>query len=38
MFVRSPVTQIVDAKIDNLIFLRALYHAFAQWGAADLGK
>jgi hypothetical protein len=28
----------MNAKIDNLIFLRALHHALVQWRAADFGK
>ena len=38
MFVGRPIAQITNAKIDNLIFLRSLHHAFAQRRAADFGK
>jgi hypothetical protein len=35
MFVGRPIAQIMNVKIDNLIFLRPLHHALAQRCAAD---
>jgi hypothetical protein len=35
MLVRRPIAQVMNVKIDNLIFLRALHDAFAQRRAAD---
>ena len=38
VFVRGPIAQVMDTKIDRFIFLRALHHALAQRSAADLRK
>jgi hypothetical protein len=38
MFIGSPIAQIMNAKIDNLIFLRPLHHALAQRRATDFGE
>src|SRR5438105_9016513 len=38
MFVGGPIAQVMNPKIDNLIFLRPLHHALAQRRAADFGK
>ena len=35
MFVRCPIAQIVNVQIDDLLRLRPLHDAFAQWRAAD---
>src|SRR6266404_1231748 len=38
MFVRRPVAQVMNAKIDNSIFPGALHDAFAQRSATDFRK
>src|SRR5207253_5639349 len=38
MFILCPIAQVVNAKIDNPIFLRPFHHALAQRRAADFGK
>jgi hypothetical protein len=38
MFVGRPIAQIMNTKIDNLVFLRAFHNAFAQRRATDFGK
>jgi len=38
MFVRGPVPQVMDLKIDNSIFLGAFHDAFAKLRATDVGK
>jgi hypothetical protein len=38
MFVRCPVPQVMDPKIDNPIFLSAFHDAFAQRRPTDVGK
>src|SRR5205814_3372285 len=38
MLVLGPIAQIMNAKIDNSIFLRPFHHAFAQRRAANFRK
>jgi hypothetical protein len=38
MFVRRPIAEVVDVKIDNVFSLCAFHHALVQWRTADFRK